>query len=81
MYRLWIEDSRTHKCILVLQVLQDSMIILAHDYMIICMDLVGPIHTASSQGNKYILMVIDMLTGLTMPVPIQNKNADTICGA
>ena len=47
----------------------------------ICMELVGPIHLASSRGNKYILMVIDMLTGFTMAVPIQNKNADTFCDA
>ena len=32
LYRLWMEDGHTHKCILVPQVLQDSMIILAHDY-------------------------------------------------
>ena len=32
LYRLWIEDGRTFKCILVPQVLQDSMIILVHDY-------------------------------------------------
>ena len=32
LYRLWIEDGRTFKCILVPQVLQDFMIILAHDY-------------------------------------------------
>ena len=32
LYRLWSEDGITHKCILVPQVLQDSMIILAHDY-------------------------------------------------
>ena len=32
LYRLWIEDRRTYKCILVPQVLQDFMIILAHDY-------------------------------------------------
>ena len=32
LYRLWIEDGRTFKCILVAQVLQDFMIILAHDY-------------------------------------------------
>ena len=32
LYRLWIEDGRTLKCILVPQVLQDFMIILAHDY-------------------------------------------------
>ena len=139
LYRLWIEDGRTFKCILVPQVLQDFMIILAHDYSghnsskrtynclkrqyywpgirkqifrhckkckecilqnhgqpekcfghfdspdlpmeFICMDLVGPIHPPSSRGNKYILTVIDMLTGFTIAVPIKNKNAETICEA
>ena len=139
LYRLWIEDGRTFKCILVPQVLQDFMIILAHDYSghngsrrtynclkrqyywpgirkqifrhckkckecvlqnqgqpekcfghfdspdlpmeFICMDLVGPIHPPSSRGNKYVLTVIDMLTGITMAVPIKNKNAETICEA
>ena len=47
----------------------------------ICMDLVGPIHPASSQGNKYVLMVIDMLTGFTVAEHIQNKNADIIYDA
>ena len=32
LYRLWIEDGRMFRCILVPQVLQDFMIILAHDY-------------------------------------------------
>ena len=32
LYRLWIDDGGTFKCILVPQVLQDFMIILAHDY-------------------------------------------------
>ena len=32
LHRLWIEDGRTFKCILVPKVLQDSMVILAHDY-------------------------------------------------
>ena len=139
LYRLWIEDGRTFKCILVPQVLQDFMIILAHDYSghngsrrtynclkrqyywpgirkhifrhckkckecvlqnqgqpekcfghfdspdlpmeFICMDLVGPIHPPSSRGNKYVLTVIDMLTGFTMAVPIRNKNVETICEA
>ena len=45
------------------------------------MDLVGPIHPPSSRGNKYVLTVIDMLTGFTMAVPIRNKNAETICDA
>ena len=139
LYRLWIEDGRTFKCILVPQVLQDFMIILAHDYSghngsrrtynclkrqyywpgirkqifrhckkckecvlqnqgqpekcfsrfdspdlpmeFICMDLVGPIHPPSSRGNKYMLTVIDMLTGFTIAVPIKNKNAEMICDA
>ena len=139
LYRLWIEDGRTFKCILVPQVLQDFMIILAHDYSghngsrktynclkrqyywpgirkqifrhckkckecilqnqgqpekcfghfdspdlpmeFICMDLVGPIHPPSSRGNKYVLTVIDMLTGFTIAVPIKNKNAETISEA
>ena len=139
LYRLWIEDGRTFKCILVPQVLQDFMIILAHDYSghngsrrtynclkrqyywpgirkqifrhckrckecvlqnqgqpekcfghfdspdlpmeFICMDLVGPIHLPSSRGNKYVLTVIDMLTGFAIAVPIKNKNAETICEA
>ena len=139
LYRLWIEDGRMFKCILVPQVLQDFMIILAHDYSshngsrrtynclkrqyywpgirkhifrhckkckecvlknqgqpekcfghfdspdlpmeFICMDLVGPIHPPRTRGNKYVLMVIDMLTGFTMAVPIKNKNAETICEA
>ena len=139
LYRLWVEDGRTFKCILVPQVLQDFMIILAHDYSghngsrrtynclkrqyywpgirkqifrhckkckecvlqnqgqpekcfghfdlpdlpteFICMDLVGPIHPPSSRGNKYVLTVIDMLTGFTIAVPIKNKNPEMICVA
>ena len=139
LYRLWIEDGRTFKCILVPQVLQDFMIILAHNYSgpncsrrtynslkrqyywpgirkqifrhckkcmecvlqnqgqpekcfghfdspdlpmeFICMDLVGPIHLPSSRGHKYVLTVIDMLTGFTIALPIRNKNAETISGA
>ena len=45
------------------------------------MDVVGPIHPPSSRGNKYVLTVIDMLTGFTMAVPIKNKNTETICEA
>ena len=47
----------------------------------ICMDLVRPIHPPSSKGNRYVMTVIDMLTGFTMAVPIKNKNADTVCDA
>ena len=32
LYKMWTEDGRTFKCILVPQVLQDSVIILAHDH-------------------------------------------------
>ena len=32
LYRLWDEDGRTFKCILIPEVLQDFMIILAHDH-------------------------------------------------
>ena len=139
LYRLWTEDGRTFKCILVPQVLQESLIILAHDYsghngarrvynclkrqyywpgirkqifkhckqcvecqlqnqgqlekqfdrfqtpdlpmQFICMDLVGPIHPPSSRGNKYVLTIIDMLTGFTIAVPIPDKNATTVCKA
>ena len=45
------------------------------------MNLVRPIHPPSSRGNKYVLTVIDMLTGFTIAVPIKNKNAETICAA
>ena len=45
------------------------------------MDLVGPIQLPSSRGNKYVLTVIDMLTGFTIVVPIRNKNTETICEA
>ena len=37
------------------------------------MDLVGPIHPPSSRGNKYVLTVIDMLTGFTIAAPIKKK--------
>ena len=47
----------------------------------ICMDLVGPISPETSKGNKYILTVIDMLTGYTIAVPIMNKRSETVCKA
>ena len=139
IYRLWTEDGRTFKCILVPEVLQDSLLILAHDLsrhnggrrtynclkrqyywkgmrkrvfkhckqcsecilqnqgqpekqfshfqtpdlpmQFICMDLVGPIHPPSSKGNKYVLTVIDMLTGFTVATAIPDKNAETVCKA
>ena len=47
----------------------------------ICMDLVGPISPVTSSRNKYILTVIDMLTGFTMAVPIPDKKSATVCSA
>ena len=47
----------------------------------ICMDLVGPISPRTSKGNKYILTVIDMLTGYTIAVPIADKRSETVCKA
>ena len=47
----------------------------------ICMDLVGPITPQTSKGNKYILTVIDMLTGYTIAVAIPDKKAETVCQA
>ena len=47
----------------------------------ICMDLVGPISPVTSARNKYILTIIDMLTGFTVTVPIPDKKAETVCGA
>ena len=42
----------------------------------ICMDIVGPISSVSSKGNRFCLTVIDMLTGYTMAVAIPNKSAE-----
>ena len=47
----------------------------------ICMDLVGPISPVTTTGNRYILTVIDMLTGYTIAVPIPDKRSETVCGA
>ena len=131
VHRLWCEDGRTSECVLVPEVLRDSLLMLAHDYSghngfrrtynamkrqyywpgmrkdilrhckrchqcalqnqgtgevgfdhfnvpslpmeFICMDLVGPISPQTSKGNKYILTIIDMLTGYTIAVPITDK--------
>ena len=45
------------------------------------MDLVGPITPQTSKGNKYMLTVIDMLTGYTIAVAIPDKRAETVCQA
>ena len=47
----------------------------------ICMDLVGPISPQTSKGNKYMLTVIDMLTGYTIAVAIPDKRTETVCQA
>ena len=47
----------------------------------ICMDLVGPISPVTSRGNRFILTVVDMLTGYTIAVPIPDKSAESICKA
>ena len=139
VHRLWCEDGRTSDCVLVPEVLRDSLLMLAHDYSghngfrrtynamkrqyywpgmrkdilrhckrchqcalqnqgtsevgfdhfnvpslpmeFICMDLVGPISPQTSKGNRYILTVIDMLTGYTIAVPITDKRSETVCKA
>ena len=43
-----------------------------------CMDIVGPISTVSSKGNRFCLTMIDMLTGYTMAVANPNKSAETV---
>ena len=47
----------------------------------ICMDLVGPITPQTLKGNKYMLTIIDMLTGYTIAVAIPDKRAETVCQA
>ena len=47
----------------------------------ICMDLVGPISPQTSKGNRYMLTVIDMMTGYTIAVAILDKKAETVCKA
>ena len=45
------------------------------------MDLVGPISPQMSKGNRYMMTVIDMLTGYTIAVPITDKRSETVCKA
>ena len=47
----------------------------------ICMDLVGPISPQTSKGNRYMLTVIDMMTGYTIAAAIPDKRAETVCKA
>ena len=137
--RLWVDGTETFNCIVVPKVLQQSLLILAHDksghngakrtyealkrnyywqgmrkevfrhcksckecllqnqntlsqkfghfktpdypMQLICMDLVGPITPTSMRGNRYILTVVDMLTGYTMAIPIPNKTAEMVVTA
>ena len=139
VYRLWCEDDKTAECVVVLEVLRDPLLMLAHNYSghngfrrtynamkrqyywpgmqkdilrhckkchqcslqnqgtgeigfdhfnvpsllmeFICMDLVGPISPQTSKGNRYMLTVIDMLTGYTIAVAIPDKRAKTVCKA
>ena len=139
VYRLWCEDSKTAECVVVPEVLQEPLLMLAHNYSghngfrrtynamkrqyywpgmrkdilkhckrchqcslqnqgtgeigfdhfevpslpmeFICMDLVGPISPQTSKGNRYMLTVIDMMTGYTIAVAIPDKRAETVCKA
>ena len=47
----------------------------------ISMDLVGEFKMGSTQGNKYALTVICMLTGYTWCIPIADKSAETVVKA
>ena len=47
----------------------------------ISMDLIGEFHPPSSQGNKYALTVICMLSGWTWCIPIPNKTAPVVVKA
>ena len=46
----------------------------------ISMDLIGEFHPSSSQGNKYALTVICMLSGWTWSIPIPDKTAPIVVG-
>ena len=47
----------------------------------ISMDLIGEFHPPSSQGNKYALTVICMLSGWTWCIPIPDKTAPVVVKA
>ena len=139
VYRLWCEGGKTAECVVVPEVLQEPLLMLAHNYSghngfrrtynamkrqyywpgmrkdilkhckrchqcslqnqgtgeigfdhfevpslpmeFICMDLVGPISPQTSKGNRYMLTVIDMMTGYTIAVAIPDKKAETVCKA
>ena len=45
------------------------------------MDLIGEFHPPSSQGNRYALTGICMLTGFTWCIPIKSKKATDVARA
>ena len=47
----------------------------------IAMDLIGEFHPPSSQGNRYALTGVCMLTGLTWCIPIKSKKATDVARA
>ena len=42
----------------------------------VAVDIVGPISTRSAQGNRYVLTMIDLTTGLPQAVPL--KDIDSV---
>ena len=48
---------------------------------LISMDLIGEFKMGSTQGNRYALTVICMLTGYTCCIAIADKSAESIVGA
>ena len=47
----------------------------------VSMDLIGEFHPPSSNGNRYALTAVCMLTGYTFCIPIKNKSAEEIVTA
>ena len=47
----------------------------------IAMDLIGEFHPPSSQGNRYALTGVCMLTGFTWCIPIKSKKATDVARA
>ena len=47
----------------------------------IAMDLIGEFHPPSSQGNRYALTGICMLTGFTWCIPLKSKKAAEVSRA
>ena len=47
----------------------------------VAMDLIGEFHLPSSQGNRYALTGVCMLTGFTWCIPIKSKKATDVARA